>query len=94
MSYEEKDKCQVCHGERGGVPGNENRVEKDGKTVIMCDYCHADELQETLNRQEYLQAERATLKRLLAECEDSDLLAKASLAGRLYAVEYELGIAP
>lgn len=32
------DRCEVCHGARGGVRGNENRV--DGK--IMCDYCHAD----------------------------------------------------
>lgn len=31
------DKCQICYGSNGGVPGNENIV--DGK--IMCDYCHA-----------------------------------------------------
>lgn len=36
----EKDACQICHGERGGVPGNENIV--DG--IVMCDYCHADTL--------------------------------------------------
>jgi hypothetical protein len=33
-----RDKCQVCNGEKGGVPGNENIV--DG--VIMCDYCDAE----------------------------------------------------
>lgn len=32
------DKCETCGGSRGGVPGNENRV--DGK--LMCDYCHGD----------------------------------------------------
>lgn len=34
----ERDACEVCHGERGGVPGNENIVEG----VTCCDYCHAD----------------------------------------------------
>lgn len=29
------DKCDVCHGLRGGTPGNENRV--GGR--LMCDYC-------------------------------------------------------
>lgn len=29
------DNCEVCHGERGGVPGNENVV----NGVIICDYC-------------------------------------------------------
>ena len=33
-----RDKCEVCHGRNGGVPGNENIV--DG--VVMCDYCHAN----------------------------------------------------
>lgn len=32
-----KDECEVCHGERGGVPGNENVI--DGK--IVCDNCHS-----------------------------------------------------
>ena len=32
----EKDNCQICHGAKGGVKGNENIV--DG--VVMCDYCH------------------------------------------------------
>lgn len=31
------DRCEICHGERGGVRGNENIV--DG--IRMCDYCHA-----------------------------------------------------
>jgi hypothetical protein len=34
------DGCEICHGAKGGVPGNENIV--DGK--VMCDYCHADTL--------------------------------------------------
>jgi len=33
-----KDKCEVCHGKRGGTRGNENIV--NGK--IMCDYCDVD----------------------------------------------------
>lgn len=37
-----QDACRVCHGTRGGVPGNENII--DG--VIMCDYCHADRMGE------------------------------------------------
>ncbi len=35
-----RDKCEVCYGERGGVPGNENIIA--GK--IMCDFCSADRL--------------------------------------------------
>jgi hypothetical protein len=34
---DELDKCQVCYGFRGGVPGNENVIEG----IIVCDYCHA-----------------------------------------------------
>lgn len=33
----EKDACEICHGESGGTPGNENIIE--GK--VVCDYCHA-----------------------------------------------------
>lgn len=33
-----RDKCQVCRGERGGMPGNENIMY--GMTV--CDYCSSD----------------------------------------------------
>lgn len=36
-----KDACEVCRGECGGVPGNENIV--DGK--VMCDYCHARKIE-------------------------------------------------
>lgn len=32
-----RDNCEVCKGERGGVPGNENIV--GGR--VVCDYCHA-----------------------------------------------------
>jgi hypothetical protein len=32
--------CEVCGGDRGGVPGNENIV----GGVVMCDYCHADHI--------------------------------------------------
>lgn len=33
----ELDNCQICLGSRGGVRGNENRV--DG--LVVCDYCHS-----------------------------------------------------
>jgi hypothetical protein len=36
----ELDECSRCNGVRGGVKGNENVV--DG--VVLCDYCHADDL--------------------------------------------------
>ena len=36
--YLSPDNCSICHGERGGVKGNENVV--DG--ALMCDYCHSD----------------------------------------------------
>lgn len=36
-----KDKCQVCFGKKGGVRGNENIVNVNGKKIIMCDYCSA-----------------------------------------------------
>lgn len=32
------DKCQMCRGQRGGVPGNENHAHG----LIVCDFCHAD----------------------------------------------------
>lgn len=32
------DDCEICHGSKGGVHGNENVI--DGK--VVCDYCHAD----------------------------------------------------
>lgn len=35
---QEKDRCQICKGSKGGVRGNENVI--DGK--LVCDYCHAD----------------------------------------------------
>ncbi len=38
------DRCETCGGSRGGVRGNENVVVSCGETVVMCDYCHADEM--------------------------------------------------
>ena len=35
-----RDKCQICHGNKGGVPGNEN-IENG---VILCDYCSAERM--------------------------------------------------
>lgn len=31
------DECTVCHGNSGGVPGNENIIAGE----LVCDYCHA-----------------------------------------------------
>lgn len=33
-----KDGCEICKGEKGGTPGNENII--NGQ--VVCDYCHAD----------------------------------------------------
>lgn len=35
------DRCEVCHGQNGGVRGNENILIVDGREVVACDYCHA-----------------------------------------------------
>lgn len=32
-----RDGCELCKGERGGVPGNENVI----NGVVVCDYCSA-----------------------------------------------------
>lgn len=38
-----RDKCEVCNGWRGGVPGNENIVKLGRKArKIMCDDCSAE----------------------------------------------------
>lgn len=34
------DGCEVCGGTKGGVPGNENVIEG----IVMCDYCHSDQM--------------------------------------------------
>ncbi len=41
-TYAVRDNCEKCHGARGGVPGNENRV--NGRT--LCDYCSAAHLEQ------------------------------------------------
>lgn len=33
-----RDRCELCHGIRGGIPGNENRIE-DRR---VCDHCTSD----------------------------------------------------
>lgn len=43
-----KDKCEVCRGAKGGIPGNENihYVSARGSTatvkIIACDYCSSE----------------------------------------------------
>lgn len=34
------DNCEVCKGEKGGIRGNENII----NGVVMCDYCHAEDM--------------------------------------------------
>lgn len=34
------DNCEICHGDNGGVRGNENII--DG--IVTCDYCHSDRM--------------------------------------------------
>jgi hypothetical protein len=36
----EFDACEVCLGENGGTPGNENIATIDGVKKVLCDYCH------------------------------------------------------
>lgn len=38
------DNCEVCKGAKGGVRGNENRV----NGVVMCDYCHAETMESSV----------------------------------------------
>lgn len=37
----ELDDCQICHGQRGGIKGNEIEVED----ITMCDYCHSTQVE-------------------------------------------------
>jgi hypothetical protein len=37
------DDCEMCGGQRGGVRGNENVLERGGVRVVMCDYCSVGE---------------------------------------------------
>lgn len=32
------DNCEICHGTKGGVEGNENVI----NGVVVCDYCHTN----------------------------------------------------
>jgi hypothetical protein len=36
------DSCQLCYGEKGGEPGNENIYMQEPEHVLVCDYCHAE----------------------------------------------------
>lgn len=46
-NYIVKDKCEVCNGDKGGIPGNENihyisvLNSSIRDVVIACDYCSA-----------------------------------------------------
>jgi len=48
--YTDLDNCEVCNGERGGVPGNENSI----NGVVVCDYCTADMMSGLIDYPEYL----------------------------------------
>jgi hypothetical protein len=45
---QELDNCEICKGQKGGEPGNENIITIDNKPVIMCDYCHAEYLSQQI----------------------------------------------
>lgn len=34
-----RDNCEACHGEKGGVPGNENRIKSGDSYIVLCDFC-------------------------------------------------------
>lgn len=38
------DHCEVCKGAKGGVRGNENVTECNGRKIVICDYCSAADL--------------------------------------------------
>lgn len=44
MNNNNLDKCEICKGQKGGTPGNENIITINNKPVIMCDYCHAEHM--------------------------------------------------
>jgi hypothetical protein len=70
-----KDKCKICQGNRGGVPGNENVLVTEGIHCILCDYCHADLLtwSETRTQKavDLKDQENARLRKALQEIMDS-----------------------
>ena len=33
------DSCEICKGAKGGVPGNENIIDYQGRKIVVCDYC-------------------------------------------------------
>ena len=41
-----RDNCHRCHGAKGGVRGNENWVRGE----LLCDYCHAEDLMQSIAR--------------------------------------------
>lgn len=41
------DRCQTCHGKRGGMLGNENII----NGAMMCDYCTSDWLAKERSQQ-------------------------------------------
>jgi hypothetical protein len=45
-----KDNCEICQGRKGGVRGNENKVQG----LVVCDYCHADIRADRLSAEEHL----------------------------------------
>jgi hypothetical protein len=44
-----KDNCELCEGEKGGIPGNENIGWVDGKRTVVCDYCYMERRAEISN---------------------------------------------
>jgi len=70
MSFTRRDNCSRCKGLKGGEPGNENII--NGK--VLCDYCHADDME----MEERL---RGRFHKMMA---DTDLTAPHAKLGDLY----------
>ena len=63
-----QDDCEVCHGTKGGVPGNENIV--DGK--VICDYCHAEHLTSKAQEPDRRQVMEQEANAAIAACKEGD----------------------
>jgi len=74
--------CEVCGGTRGGVPGNENVI--DG-ILTVCDYCHADMIQE----EEFLNMTLRQGKYIGPNAEDKDMSALIKVFSDYVMVQFD-----
>lgn len=58
-----RDKCELCDGAKGGVPGNENRIGGH----IVCDYCSMDTDEKNIHHKIWLKKFRTAWKKKFGE---------------------------